>query len=321
MRKSVPNSGLFLFAVILSLCAGRAAAQEKLVFSPDDSGGASDANVTGVLRIDSRATDLATEHEALMADQSLVEAISNKDDFAAQHGLDSEFTWIDRDGRSRTKSDLLGRVALLEAGPESNVAVRIYGRIAVVTGTHALLPDGAEAFFTRVWIRQLSNWRLLLYQETAPGDFSVKKDESLAKLRGSRAGDCDNPCRSLPYKPLSPEAEEIVSSFMAGEKALFEGDATAAGRIFADDALFISPGGEQPAGKAQRIASIRDAQRGEGSDAPPAVDSMALWVFGQAAVMSADQESPFGEMLRTTRIWARGASGWQVTFTQQTAVQ
>jgi hypothetical protein len=54
---------------------------------------------------------------------------------------------------------------------------------------------------------------------------------------------------------------------------------------------------------------------------PPAVDSMALWVFGNAGVMAADQESPAGEMLRTTRIWAKRDGQWQLAFSQQTLVQ
>jgi len=48
---------------------------------------------------------------------------------------------------------------------------------------------------------------------------------------------------------------------------------------------------------------------------------MAVWVFGRAAVMSADQKSPFGQFLRTTRIWAKREVGWQLVFSQQTEVQ
>jgi hypothetical protein len=54
---------------------------------------------------------------------------------------------------------------------------------------------------------------------------------------------------------------------------------------------------------------------------PPEVDAMALWVFGNAGVMSSDEESHEGELLRTTRIWAKRDGGWQLTFSQQTLVQ
>jgi len=132
---------------------------------------------------------------------------------------------------------------------------------------------------------------------------------------------CDNPCRSLPYKPLSSEAQEIVASFMAGEKAAFEGDMETASRILGDDVVFVMPDRTQPMGKAQRLASMRNFRLAGGQgDPPPAVASMALWTFGSAAVMSADQESASGEMLRTTRIWARRAGQWQLTFSQETLV-
>ncbi len=263
----------------------------------------------------------AIEQELRFADRDLMQAVATNDQLAAARLLASEFTWIDRDGRSRSKSDLVDRIDLLSAGPDANLALRAYGRVAVFTGMHLLTPDSAEAFFARVWVRQASGWRLLLYQETAPGDFSVK-DARYGAAHPQRPDGCDNPCSSLPYKPLSPDAEEIVASFMAGEKALFDySDAEAAGRTFGDDALFITPDGPQPIDKTQRIAAIRNLTHTRQADPPPAVASIAVWVFGEAAVMSADQESRLGEVLRDTRIWSKRDGRWQLIFSQQTEVQ
>jgi hypothetical protein len=192
--------------------------------------------------------------------------------------------------------------------------------VALVTGTHRLTPDNAPALFARVWIRQASGWRLLLYQETASPESSVK-DARYAVGHADSAERCENPCRSLPYKPLTSEAQEIVASFMAGQKAVFDGDTETASRILGDDALFVTPDREQPIDKAARIALMRNFRHAEAAVPPPAVASMALWVFGNAAVMSADQESASGEMLRTTRIWAKRGAQWQLTFSQQTLVQ
>jgi hypothetical protein len=182
------------------------------------------------------------------------------------------------------------------------------------------MPDNAPAFFARVWIRQASGWRLLLYQETAAPDSSVK-DAHYTVSHADWPGRCENPCRSLPYKPLSSEAQEIVASFMAGQKAVFDDDAETASRILGDDVLFVTPDREQPIDKTERIALMRNFRHARAAVPPPAVASMALWVFGNAAVMSADQESQSGEMLRTTRIWAKRAAQWQLTFSQQTLVQ
>jgi hypothetical protein len=310
------NSAVFFIAAALAAIVPVAAcAQQKSMFSTEGPGEASTADV----RTDSGAANAASEQPRL-ADRVLMQAIATEDRLAVARLLASEFTWIDRDGRSRSKSDLVDRIVLLSAGPDADLMVRVYGRVALVTGTHALSPDSAEAFFTRVWVRQASDWRLLLYQETAPSDFSAK-DARYGIARPRWPASCDNPCSSLPYKPLSPEAEEIVTSFMVGEKALFEGDAESAGRILGDDALFITPDGNEPIGKTQRIASIRNLRQADQADPPPAVASLAVWVFGEAAVMSADQESWFGQFLRTTGIWAKRDAGWQLIFSQQTEVQ
>jgi hypothetical protein len=265
------------------------------------------------------------EQELRSADHALIQAVATNDRPAAARLLDSEFTWIDRDGRSRSKSDLLDWVGLLSAGPDANFTLQPYGRVALITGTHRLAPDNAPALFARVWVRQPSGWRLLLYQETAPADSaapnSQKKDASHRITRAPQPADCDNPCRTLPYKSLSADAQEIIASFMAGEQAVFDGDTEAARGILGDDVLFVTPADVHPINKIQRIVAMQNARRGGQVDLPPAVASMALWVFGNAAVMSAEQQSPVGEMLRATRIWAKRDGRWQLTFSQQTLVQ
>lgn len=261
----------------------------------------------------------AVERELRSLDHTLIQAIATNDGPAPERLLDSEFTWVDRDGRSRTKSDVVSRIGLLSAGADTNLTLQTYGRVALVTGTHRLTPDNAPAFFARVWIRQASGWRLLLYQETVAPESSVK-DARYPAGHSDWPGRCENPCRSLPYKPLSSEAQEIVASFMAGERAVFDGDAETASRILGDDVLFVTPDREQPMDKAGRIALMRNFSQA-GTAAPPAVASMAVWVFGTGAVMSAEQESESGQMLRTTRIWAKREGQWQLTFSQRTLVQ
>jgi hypothetical protein len=301
-----------VLAVIAPLAAGAAGNSPN---AADPSASADAAEVRVVL-----APNSAFEQEVRSADGTLIEAIADNDALAAAALLSSEFAWIDRDGRSRSKSDVVNRIVLLSAGADTNIRLRTYGRLALLTGTHLLSPDNAPAFFARIWIRQPSGWRLLLYQETAAADFPAK-NARFGITRAQWPAACDNPCRWLPYKALSSEAQEIVAAFMADEKASYEGDAAAEGRILGDDVLFVTPDRSQPMHKAERIAEIDDFAHALQVDPPPPVASMALWVFGDAAVMSADQESATGEKLCTTRIWARRNGRWQITFSQQTQVQ
>lgn len=314
------TEAVFIIIALFALCAAENPVRAE------DFGGSPAASEKGVAetRIVAAPANAAPsalpDQELRSADRALIQAIAANDRLVAAHLLDSEFTWIDRDGRSRTKSDLVNRLVLLAAGPDDNLTVQNYGRVALLTGTHRLAPDNATALFARVWVRQPSGWHLLLYQETTPAEFSVKH----ARYGGAGTQwlqPCDNPCRSLPYKPLSSEAQEIVASFMAGEKAAFDGDAQAAGRMLGDEVLFVTPYRLQPMNKEERIAALRNFRHAGQMDLPPEVASMALWVFGNAAVMSADEESSSGEMLRDTRIWARRDGQWQLTFSQQTLVQ
>ena len=305
----------FIAGVLAAFAPFAARAHENSNPSTDDP-----ATTAGIAYVRlTAAGNAAIEQELRSLDHTLIQAIATNDGLAPARLLDAEFTWIDRDGRSRSKSDLVSRIGLLSAGADTNLTLQTYGRVALVTGTHRLTPDNAAAFFARVWIRQASGWRLLLYQETTAAESSVK-DARYAVGHADSAVRCENPCRSLPYKPLTSEAQEIVASFMAGQKAVFDGDPETASRILGDDVLFVTPDREQPMDKTERIA-LMHSFRHTGAVPPPAVGSMALWVFGNAAVMSADQESQSGEMQRTMRIWAKRGAQWQLTFSQQTLVQ
>jgi Domain of unknown function (DUF4440) len=303
----------FLFALILIAGAGKTGNSRVLAGDLDASPGVAE------VRIVPGPASAAVEQELRSGDRALIHAIASNDLLAAASLLDPEFMWIDRDGRGRSKSDLSDRMILLAAGPDSNVTVQSYGRVALITGTHPLTPDNVPAFFARVWVRQPSGWRLLIYHETAPPDFVVK--DARFGTPAERPARCENPCRSLPYKPLSSNAQEIVASFMAGERAVFDADAQSASRIFGDDVSFVTPADVRPMNKVQRMAALRSARQTGQMNLPPAVDAMAVWVFGNAGVMSANEESPAGEFLRTTRIWAKRDGSWQLTFSQQTLVQ
>ena len=309
--------GAFILIVLCAVYAGgNALRAEDLGASPAGSeSGASEIRIVA----DPANAAVVFDRELRSADRALVQAIAESDRLAAASLLDSEFTWIDRDGRSRTKSDMLPRLVLLAAGTDDNVMVQNYGRVALVIGTHRLTPDNASAIFARVWVRQTSGWHLLLYQETTPAEFTVK-DTRYGAAHRLQPSPCDNPCRTLPYRPISSEAQEIVASFMAGEEAAFDQDAQAVSRMLGDDVMFITPYRVQPMNKAERIASMRKFGRAGQMDLPPEVASMALWVFGNAAVMSANEESSSGERLRDTRIWAKRDGQWQLTFSQQTLV-
>ena len=98
------NSAVLFITVALAAIAPAAShAQQKpqnLIFAAKGSGEANAAEA----RLDPGALNAAGE-QAHLADRVLMEAIAASDGTVATNLLASEFTWIDRDGRSRTKSD------------------------------------------------------------------------------------------------------------------------------------------------------------------------------------------------------------------------
>ena len=77
------------------------------------------ATTSGVADVRITASEnAALERELRSLDHTLIQAIATNDEPAAARLLDAEFTWIDRDGRSRSKSDLANRIGLLSAGAD-----------------------------------------------------------------------------------------------------------------------------------------------------------------------------------------------------------
>ena len=92
----------------------------------------------------------ADEDQApLLADHLLVQAIAKGDIAAAGALLDSEFTWTDRLGKTRAKTDILRDWKTLDGGFDTDLTARHYDQILLITGTHRAGSQTAGVRFAR----------------------------------------------------------------------------------------------------------------------------------------------------------------------------
>src|ERR1700722_18588224 len=106
----------FITGALAAFAPFAARAHENAKPSTDDpatTGGIADVRLTA-------AGNAAIEQELRSLDRTLVQAIATNDGLAPAGLLDAEFTWIDRDGRSRSKSDVVNRIGLLSAGGDTS---------------------------------------------------------------------------------------------------------------------------------------------------------------------------------------------------------
>lgn len=133
--------------------------------------------------------------------------------------------------------------------------------------------------------------------------------------------ECDNPCKTVPYNPQDAAAREVVEMWQAVERTVLTNDVEAWIPNFTNDFVFVTPDGGPPLNKADRVAMIKELKRTNTTLIPAQVESMKVWVFGDAAVMRSEHKPMHGKMLHITRVFVKRDGHWQIAFGQQTAIE
>ncbi|MBZ5541532.1 MAG: nuclear transport factor 2 family protein [Acidobacteriia bacterium] len=265
---------------------------------------------------DKSATTATAETAAIQADLALVQAIETGDQPALAALLDDDFTWTDLEGRTRTRAQVLQDLTKLTAS-KTNLRVRNYGTVIFFTGSAQVAAHNIR--FVRVWVKRPSGWRALLHEDTAIVGKTAAPQATVPA--GTR---CENPCTAVPDMPQAPVAREVVASWQALETAVNRRDADGWAAHVADEFVFNVKDNGNPLTKADRIATIKkQAQDATTTDIGAVLPgSMAVWVFGETAVM-ADVQQPTigGDPYRAMRIWIKRDARWQLVYSQQTIIR
>jgi ketosteroid isomerase-like protein len=256
---------------------------------------------------------------ALQADQALVEAVRKGDKAAVDGLLDAEFTWTDRMGRTRNRANVLDDLATIDYQGEADTrSLNDFGQVALITGTHQVAAGNARVRFARIWVKRAAGWRALVYQETTIAEKTPAKRAGFGSPSGGAPVECDNPCKSVPYHPEDKEAQTVVAMWQAVERTVLTNDVDGWIPNFTDDFLFVTPDGGPPLDKADRIAMIKELKRTNTTLIPAQVESMQVWVLGDAAVMRSAHKPLHGKTLHITRVFSKKSGHWQIAFGQQT---
>jgi len=270
----------------------------------------------------SRTVVAAGEGQAvLQADHALLQAIAKGDKAAADALLDADFTWTDRTGKTRTKAEILPDLPALAAESDTDLQVRDYDQVILVRGAHRIPSQDLDVRFVRAWVKRPAGWRALIYQETKIAEHLPEHRQGFGSPSGGAPVDCDNPCKTVPYKPEDPAAREVVAMWQAVERSVLDNDVDAWIPNFTDDFIFVTPDGGPPLDKADRIAMIKELKRTATVLVPPKVQSMQVWPFGDSAVMRSEHRPRSGKTLHVTRVFVKRAGHWQIAFGQQTTME
>jgi len=255
----------------------------------------------------SAATD---DQDVLQTDHDFVQAAAKADKATVAKLLDADFTWTDADGRSRARTQVLGSIPSPALGNEAgaDVSQRTYGQVS------AVMSGRDKIHVLRIWVKRSAGWRLLVYHEVALGRQS-------SGPTGSDVKDCENPCKTLPYKPRNESEQAVVASWQALETGVTNHDAAAWSPHIADEFTMLGSSNDHPLTKADRIATLNlQKQTGHGS-APAPLVSAQMFDFGDAIVMTCLHQPYTGKPIHVSRLWIKRDGHWIMSISYQTIIQ
>jgi len=254
------------------------------------------------------------EQAAKHADRELIARLRTQDRAGIGALLDRHFTLTDRDGRTLSRREALKDLSVLSAAAspaDSDVEAHFYGRMLTVRGAHG------EARFLRVFVKRRHAWKAFLLFETPIA--AASKPASVEQAAG--AGDCENPCRSVPYTPKTEMDKDILAAWQTTKMLEWKPDAAQWANFIADEFMIIN--NTTARDKDQRVAIAKRAQdAGIGTPGDPVV-SMRIYDFGTNSALMISQHRPYrgGRLYSNVRIWVFRDDRWQLALSQQVALQ
>jgi hypothetical protein len=254
------------------------------------------------------------EQAAKQADRAFVANLDKGDPKAIGGTLDRRFSWTNTDGLTRNRRDTLKDLAALASankGGDSDVQTNFYGKVLTVRGAHN------DARFLRVFVKRRHGWKAFLLLETPIA--AVGAPASVEQAAGT--GDCDNPCRSVPYTPKSQMDKDILAAWQKTKMLEWKPDAEQWATFIADEFMIIN--NTTIRNKEQRVAIAKRQQKaGTGAPGDP-VATMRIYDFGTNAAVMTSQHTPYrgGKPYTNVRIWVLRDNRWQLALSQQVAIQ
>jgi len=239
------------------------------------------------------------------ADKAAFAALTKGDKAAANKWLDPDFNWVDSEGIMWYKDDAFrgGVKPLIALGEDVKVIEHKYGAKVVW-----IQWNQGNKYSAHFWVKRPAGWKLLHTTEIA----AVPKRD-FQTVEPTYDIPCNNPCKALPYKPIS-----------AGEKAALEewqdqesGQARWEVRVADDlDQRPVNTYGGLARSKADRIAGM-NKRKAANPNAPKQGAAPALWIrtwdFDDAVVMVSIQPTYGDKAYWSSRVLAKNAQGlWQM---------
>jgi hypothetical protein len=266
------------------------------------------AIASGVLFAGVLATPAAGQDTAMIqADRAFVQAIAKEDRPALDKLLDADFTWTGFEGKTLTKVQALRDLPKPVIANERDAQFKqyTYGEIGDVQA------NLGKAHVLRVWAKRPEGWKAIAWQEV----MSLDAPPSFAPGAGK---DCENPCRTIAYKPKNETERQVVTAYSKLETAAMAHNSAVFATLVADEFVAASSNSNKVYDKRGRMDDFDHAKMA--GVAPTPLTSAIMLDFGDTVLMKSEHMPDRGKPLHVTRVWVKRNGTWRETLSYQTSV-
>ena len=273
-----------------------------------------------VVALASRTTLAADEQQPYdKSALSLKDALSKGDQQAIATLLDDNFQWVEANGEMHTKSQVLENLAAFAKDNEGDMDVRtldLVGDAKRVLGMHHNLR------FAHIWIKRPDGWRALVYLNV-PIPLARAESTVVPKAPTDPDADCENPCRTLPYKPENAAQEGAMATWFRLKNAEWHPNAEVWDANSDENHETITP--RMDLLKLEHVVQLAQQRKlyGEkGANPGQPVMSMRMYDVGNVVVQECLQ-GPKGAAKPVTfvmRVFLNRGTGWKIVLSAQTNI-
>jgi hypothetical protein len=248
------------------------------------------------------------EQLVLRADRGFAQSVAKTDKGAVEKLIDTDFSWTDAAGKTFTRAEVLASLPKPSISDESGAEVnhRNYADVELIQA------HSGRANILRIWVKRSSGWRLLVYQE------ATLLTGTPTPIPGTDET-CDNPCKSLPYKPKNETERQVLAGYMALQTATVYHHSADWGKYVADEFSAASSNSNKVLDKHGRMADLERSKMA--GYAPMPVETLRLFDFTEAVVLESQHQPLSGKPVHIARLWIKRDGKWLEAVSYQTKIE
>jgi hypothetical protein len=250
---------------------------------------------------------------ARAADQAFLAALAKTDGNAVGRMLAPDFSWTTSDGQVDDRSQALRALDSIAAldKDETEVLNHFYSKLATVRGVHGGMR------FLRIWAKRGGTWQIFAMIDTR---VAPKAGPASVEVQAGQ-GACENPCRTVPYRPKTAMDKAILATCQKTKMIEWKPDAKAWASFIGEEFMIINNTTIRTRAEREVIAQKQEAA-GVGTPGDPIL-AMRIVDFGNNAAVMFSKHFPVrgGRPYQNIRVWVLRDGRWQLAISQQSEIK